>query len=29
MIYVLVENVIIYAQMHVDCLSASKLVTLG
>jgi len=29
MICILVENVIRYAQMHVDCLRASKLVTLG
>jgi len=28
MIYVLVEKVIRYAQMHVDCLRALKLVTL-
>jgi len=29
MIYFLLENVIRYAQMPVDCLRASKLVTLG
>jgi len=29
MVYILAEKVIRYTQMHVDCLTATKLVTLG